>query len=194
MSNRNMSAAMLTETAKKVTTSCILVELGFDSGTVYYNTSNRNVTWDGSTYIPGHITRIPAVVESMGFSINSIQIEITGVPTANISTALSEEVFGRSVILRRAFFDSSYDIIVDPIILFDGEFTSEPNIVDDRDGGISTITWEAANAFADYERIAGRRGNDEDQQLYFPGDKGMEFASEIVKDLPWGRPSAQDSE
>jgi len=42
--------------------------------------------------------------------------------------------------------------------------------------------------WSDFERTAGRRTNDNDQQVYYPGDRGFQFADDALKDIKWGRP------
>ena len=60
--------------------------------------------------------------------------------------------------------------------------------IDEEDGTI-TISITASDHFSDFLRKPGRTTNDESQQYYFDGDKGMEFASEVIQDLVWGPPS-----
>ena len=48
------------------------------------------------------------------------------------------------------------------------------------------IELQAASQFADFEKIRGRRTNNESQQIHFPGDRGFEYAPQVVKDLKWG--------
>ena len=41
--------------------------------------------------------------------------------------------------------------------------------------------------WADFEKKSGRKTNNTSQQRFFSADKGMEFSSENVLDIKWGR-------
>jgi len=44
-----------------------------------------------------------------------------------------------------------------------------------------------ASHWADFEKKSGRVTNSNSQSLHFAGDKGFDFAANIVKDIKWGR-------
>ena len=41
--------------------------------------------------------------------------------------------------------------------------------------------------WADFDLKAGRKTNDSSQQMFFSGDKGMEFSGLMTEDIKWGR-------
>jgi hypothetical protein len=41
--------------------------------------------------------------------------------------------------------------------------------------------------WADFEKKNGRKTNNTSQQRFFSGDVGMDFASQTVQDIKWGR-------
>ncbi len=61
----------------------------------------------------------------------------------------------------------------------------EPIIDDDPNAGKSIVTLKATNHWADFGRRLGRRTNYEEQNLFL-GDMGLEFTSEINKEIRWG--------
>jgi hypothetical protein len=63
----------------------------------------------------------------------------------------------------------------------------KPVIQENPDEGTCTLAIEAASHWVDFERRSGRHTNHAEQQVWFAGDKGFEFASEVMKDIPWGR-------
>lgn len=77
-------------------------------------------------------------------------------------------------------------LVTDPLLIFDGRIDA-PVIEEDPDSGKSTLSIKCSDHWADFERIAGRRTNHSDQQLFYPGDKGFEFADQSVKSIKWGR-------
>jgi len=77
-------------------------------------------------------------------------------------------------------------IISDPVLIFEGRM-DEPGIEENPEDGSCVVTVSATNIWVDFERKAGRHTNHEEQQIFFPGDLGFQYASEIVKDITWGR-------
>ena len=44
-----------------------------------------------------------------------------------------------------------------------------------------------ASHWADFSKVEGRKTNTGSQQIFFPTDKGMEFAGLTVQDILWGK-------
>jgi hypothetical protein len=83
----------------------------------------------------------------------------------------------------RGFLDDSQALITDPFLLFDGRissFTLEENAT------TSSVNVIISSHWADFEKVSGRRTADNTQKLYFPNDKGMEFASKTAQKIKWG--------
>jgi hypothetical protein len=70
--------------------------------------------------------------------------------------------------------------------VFEGRI-DQPTISEEWTSGKSTVSISATNSWVDFSRNTGRHGNNAEQQIYFPNDVGFEFASEIVKDITWGK-------
>lgn len=185
MAGRGMTAAMQTEVAQQQLRMFHLLELYF-SVTGYLTTGNRDIVWGGNTYSAlGNWLSFGEVDESADLRAGSVNIGLSGVNQANISTALTENFIERRAVIRRGFFDANNQVIIDPVILFDGRIDSW-SLHEDVDNNTSTITWQAATHWIDFERAAGRRTNHDDQQVWFPGDRGFEFAAE-TDDIVWGK-------
>ena len=188
MSNRDMSAAMLAEIAKGVVRTVDLIELQFVGGTEYFAMAWADIVWGGETYqATGDVVSVGAVNEDMDIKVGSIIISMSGVDQSNVSIALSEDYTDRPVSIYRAILDDTFSVIPEPILIFKGSMTSF-SVREDPGSGESVLDWTVASHWADFEKKSGRLTNHESQQIHFPGDKGLEFASEIVKDLKWGRP------
>jgi hypothetical protein len=82
--------------------------------------------------------------------------------------------------------DDDLAIVADPILIFEGRMDS-PVIDENPDDGSCTVTVSASNAWVDFERLSGRHTNHEEQQIFFPGDKGFEFVSAVTSEITWGR-------
>ncbi len=103
-----------------------------------------------------------------------------------MSAYSSETYIDRTVNLYKAFLNNSEAVISDPVLIFSGRI-SGVGITENPDDGTCAIAVEAASQWVDFERRPGRHTTDSEQQIYFPGDKGFEFSSEITKEILWGR-------
>jgi hypothetical protein len=86
----------------------------------------------------------------------------------------------------KGFLDANLAVVVDPILIFEGRMDS-PVIDENPDNGSCIVSVSATNAWVDFERKSGRHTNHEEQQIFFPGDRGFEFVSELTKEITWGR-------
>ena len=103
-----------------------------------------------------------------------------------IAILLTFDYIDRPVQIYNGFLDASNTLISDPILMLDGRI-DHPVISEDPAQGSATISISVANQFVDWERSQYRTTNQESQDFYFPGDKGMEFASEVTEEIFWGR-------
>ena len=51
----------------------------------------------------------------------------------------------------------------------------------------SSVNLSIVSHWADFEKKNGRKTNNTSQQRFFSGDVGMDFASQTVQDIKWGR-------
>ena len=66
------------------------------------------------------------------------------------------------------------------------------NEFDDFERGIllnkeSIVGLQIVSNWADFEKKNGRKTNNTSQQRFFSGDLGMDFSSQTVQDIKWGR-------
>lgn len=134
---------------------------------------------------------ISSVDESIDVENPSITITLTGANAADISLPFTESYSDRRVVVRRGFYDTSgqtqdANIIVQPFIIWDGRVDSW-GIVDDPTAGESTVSWKINSHWADWEKVAGRKCNNQDAQLYYPTEEGFNFTYAQIGDVLWGR-------
>ncbi len=186
MSNRGMSAGMLAEQAKQQFFEFDLFELQLDSGTVYLNNTNHNILFDGNTFQgkSDYITHSP-IEENVELIVSKTTLTLSGVNRAFVSAALLESLLNRTVIIYQGVWDSSYAVVANPIIQFEGDIDSA-NVQDSLENG-TQVNIVASNFWSDSRSKPGRRTNHENQKIFFPLDAGLSYASEIKKDIPWGR-------
>lgn len=186
--SRNLPALIEAEVAKQQVYTFHLVEFQFDSGTLYFTTLNKAVVFNSNTYLasPDFVT-FGTITESEKIELGSMFFTLSSVDLTVVAQALLEDFVDRPILLYRGFLDpSTYQVIVDPILLYEGRIKSF-KLSENVASGTSTLTWNTASIWADFSRTSGRRTNDNDQQIFYPGDKSFEYAHQVTFDVKWGR-------
>jgi len=192
MAERGTSASVLTEMAKGQNRLFHLGELYFDSATVYLTNYYRNIDWDNGTgshsYLAlGNYAGISNIEETAEFQVSQVTLQLSGIKTDLLSLFLREDYIDRIAKIFTGFMNNTDDIIVSPILIFQGSMDA-PMFEEDPNAGSATLQITVTNQFVDFSRKSGRFTNDESQQFYYPGDKGLEFCSELIlSDILWGR-------
>ena len=185
--DRGSTAAFQAEIVKGQNQPVHLLSIGFDSGTVYINDAYKSITFDGNEYLGvGKFLGFSDIEETADLAVASLNIALSGIDQTYLSYYLTEDYIDREVRIYLAFLDTNQDLVINPVLIFDGRINS-PTLNENPDTGESTLTVNVSNAWVDFERRSGRHTNHEEQQIYFSGDKGFEFASEVVTDMKWGR-------
>ncbi|MBT4080289.1 MAG: DUF2163 domain-containing protein [Gammaproteobacteria bacterium] len=184
--DRGSTAAFQAEVAKSQNRPVHFVSTHLDSGTTYMTDSYRDIIYDGNTYgAVGAWLDFSDIEETAEVIVSSVTISLSGVDQTWISAVLQENYIDRTIKIYKGFLNSSQALITDPILIFEGRI-DQPIINENPDSGQSTVSMSATNAWVDFSRKTGRHSNHEEQQIHFSGDMGFEFASEIVRDIPWG--------
>tara|TARA_R110001583_G_scaffold2294_3_gene16902 strand:+ start:951 stop:2675 length:1725 start_codon:yes stop_codon:yes gene_type:complete len=185
MSDRGMSTAVLTEIAKSQNQPFHLIEIYFDSGTVYMTDSFKDISWNSNTYLAGgSFLTFTDITEQNAITVSDIEVQLSGVDRSVMVTILSENFMDRELIIRKGFLNSSSAVIVDPIIVYSGKM-DEPTIVESAE--TCTVAVKVANLFVDFLKSNGRYTNNESQHLIFPDDNGFAYAYQIIKQIDWGK-------
>ena len=187
MANRGASSAFLTELAKSQNQPCHLAEIVFDNEPIYITDAWTNITWGGHTYTAlGHFIGFTDIEESMEVQVANLTAQLSGVDQSLVSAVLTENYIDRPLRIYKAFLNDSMAIVADPVLIFEGRMDS-PVIEENPDDGNCTVSISATNAWVDFERKSGRHTNHEEQQIFFPGDRGFEYVSEITAEITWGK-------
>ena len=109
---------------------------------------------------------------------------MSGANTTFISVVLNENVINDSVTIHRGILDSSNALIADPILLYKG--TIDGFDINENQTQ-SLLNLKIVSHWADFDKRSGRKTNNTSQQRFFSSDVGFNFASELVKDIRWGR-------
>lgn len=180
---RSLSANVITEIATNKLNPVELVYLGIDTGS-YYTDHYKDISFDGDTYVASSLfLGSSEVQENADVAVNTLSLKFSGADTTIIALLLNNNYMNAEAQVYRGFLDSSQALIASPFLLFDGRissFTLEENAT------TSSVNIIISSHWADFERISGRRTAENSQKLFFPTDKGMEYASQTAKKIKWG--------
>jgi hypothetical protein len=178
MTQRGMSASYSTQLSQDAITIYHLYRGEFVDGNVYLTDLPYDTTFNGNTYSGvGSALGYDAIEEVSGLQANGIRLYFNASSAEILSLLLDQNLIDRPVYVYRGLLDSSNQPITDPIIIFEGRSDSM-QLAEDPDKGTLQLTLECFDENVDFERVNGRRTNYEEQQLYFPGDKGFEFIAD----------------
>lgn len=186
--SRDVPGALQTEFDARANYIFHLLEFQFDTPT-FYTDLPYSVTIDGKTYISaGDLVDIEDVTEELGLKHDTLSVSLSGVNQANIAIALTADYIDKKIILSIGAVDASGNIVVSPMEYYTGIVESN-GVDEDANAGTSVIDWVTSSHWSTFEMVSGRRTNDEDQKFYFPGDKGLEYTSEMVTEQAqtWGK-------
>jgi hypothetical protein len=187
MANRGATSAYLTELAKSQNQPFHLVAIDFDDTPIYITDAWTNITWDGHVFSAlGHFLGFSDIEESLELQVANLTAQLSGVDQSLVSAVLTENYIDRPLRIYKGFLDANMAVVADPVLIFAGRMDA-PVIEENPDDGTCTVSVSASNAWVDFERKSGRHTNHEEQQIFFPGDKGFEFVSEITSEITWGK-------
>lgn len=193
MANRGATAAVRSEWGKAQNEVCHLFEAYFDSEVARATEWSHDIEWpagSGNIYKAlGHFLSFSGIEEVSELRVHETDVVLSGVDQVWVSLVLAEQYIDRRLVIYKAFLNGAGGLVLDPVPIFDGRMDA-PDIAEDPDTGACVVTIRAASHWADFERRPGRHTNHEEQQLYFAGDKGFEYVSEIARETIWGAPSA----
>lgn len=188
MADRGMSGAMIAEVAKAEVRPCYLLELAFDSGSMFLTDAAIDITYLGNVYErTAGLLSFSGLSETGDLLVNQITMELAAADTSlAMAKILTDDFLDRPCRIFLALLNASAGVISSPVKIFEGRMDA-PSIVEDPESGSSVVSVRGTPAWVDFGRRPGRHTNDEEQQFYFPGDKGFEFVSQIPKQIKWGR-------
>lgn len=185
---RDLTASFITELTADTCRPFFLFELETISTTLRYSSLNFDVTWNSNTWLGNGFFKKPGDLREGGGDIGAdgITVELSGEPSALISTALTDVAQNKPATLYLGFLDASDAVIADPYELYTG-ILDKVEIQDSPD--VCTIVCYIENGLIDLKRSSGLRYNHESQQTIFAGDKGLEFVDQMQNwSGYWGKP------
>lgn len=186
MARPNLSAAMLAQLNALQNRPVHLFEVYFDDETVLLTDAYSTVTWGGNTYIAdGELLNYDGVSETLELRAAQVRATLSGVDQTWVARILAKPYLGRRLVVRKAMLDASWQVIVDPGVVFDGEM-KQPQVIEDPNSGLCQVTVTASHSASDTSNPGGRRTNDQIQRLYFPNDGFFKYSQQAQNQLVWG--------
>jgi hypothetical protein len=142
--------------------------------------SGGSVTYLASDFILG----VSNFTEEVDITKSTLNIGLSGADQTFISTVLNEPVINDEVIVYRGLLDNNNALIDDPFLLYKGNIENFSISETDKD---SQVNLTIVSHWADFDKKNGRKTNNTSQQRFFSTDVGMDFASQTVLDIKWGR-------
>jgi len=181
---RSLSASVISELATNKINPIELVYIGVSTG-YYYTDHYKDVVYNSNTYTASSLfLGLSEVTESSEVAVNSLTLKFTGADQTIISLFLNNDYMDKVVNVYRGFLDDTQTLISDPFLLFEGRIE---NFNIDEDETSSNVLISVASHWADFDKVKTRKTNSNSQKLYFPNDKGFDYASQSVKEIKWGR-------
>ena len=181
---RSLSNDMTTQVSASQLSPIILASLSFQTPVNLWS-GYGTITYGGTGYLGiGTLGTISPVEETTDLAARGITMQLSGVPTALIAVALTENYQGKACSVMFGALDSNGALVSSPITVFSGRM-DVMNINDD--GQNATIGMTAENKLVDFRRPREVRYTDEEQKNLYPLDKGLEFVNSIQeKQIYWG--------
>ena len=185
-------------------------KLAFDTTTLFLYTGLGTITIGSDTYTGvGSIINFTNIEESADIGAKSVSITLSGIPSSNISLALSEPYQGREVTILFGIRNANVVYLVDEsgnFILTEGggliDITegTAPNAsstlfvgyIDQMDitegAETSNITIKLESKLLELERTRVLRYTSPIQKALYSGDKGFDFVDDLQgQTFNWGR-------
>jgi hypothetical protein len=182
---RTLSNAVSTALGSDNVPYLLLIQLDFASGTTRVCNAAYDFQWNGVTWVgAGFVGSIQPIEEGAELQMYGVAMQLSGIPTQFVSSALTQDYRGRNCTIYVAPLNASYQVLSDPVVAFKGRMDT----MQIEMGQSATITMTAESRLTDWERARVRRYNNEDQQLTYPGDLGCQYVPQMVeKQLFWGQ-------
>jgi hypothetical protein len=188
---RSLSNDMTTQVSASQLAPIILASLSFSTPVNLWS-GYGTITYNGTGYLGiGTLGTISPVEETTDLAARGITMQLSGVPTAQIAIALTENYQGRECSILFAAMASDGTLVSTPVTVFSGRM--DVMTIND-DGEQAIIGMSAENKLVDFRRPREVRYTDEEQKALFPTDKGLEFVNAIQeKQIYWGNPKFSSS-
>jgi hypothetical protein len=171
----------------------LFVEAHFLDGPAYVWSGVGRIDWNGHSWQGlGTLGGISTIEEGSNIQARGITLTLSGIDVSILSEIMLDFQQGLPCLVYLGMFDSGGSLIADPVTAWAGRM-DQPMI--EMDGQTATLTITCENRLVEMNVAVDKRYTNEQQQLDFPGDRGMEFVASIAEvTVFWGRtPSSHNN-
>ena len=165
-----------------------LIEIGFSTPVFLTDCGfdlTSSISGSSRTYTASpHLVGGSSFEEQTDISKTSLSLSLSGADQTFISTCFNENIVNDIVEIYRGLLDSSNSIIADPILLYSGNIDTFEITETTTQSNVKLII---VSHWADFDKKSGRKTSNASQQRFFSADLGMDYSSENVLDIKWGR-------
>lgn len=158
------------------------VEVMFETP-IRFTSFYASKTVDGVEYFGlGNLGSVSGVSENTDLDPQQLSISIAGVSQTSLAGALTEPYINRDAKVMVGMLDDNDELLSDPFNYFIGK-VDELKVEYGKTGRIEIIV---RDRLADWGRSRIERYTNAAQQAKYPGDKGLEFVSQVAeKEIIW---------
>lgn len=181
--SRSISAPTLAALADDHVRWLVLARVDLNGGTLAFNSSLRDIVFNSITYTgAGDLGSVSGLTESGSLNPSEYEISFSGVNDTTLNLIANEQYMNNPAEVHIALLDEDGEIIGDPFLWLQG-LTDSVNI---SYGKQSSIIVQVRDRITDWSRRRVSRYTDQEQKNLHPGDRGLEYVSEIAsKDVEW---------
>lgn len=189
MSERALSAELITRIQAGTVRPALFIYADFPSGAKLYWTGTEPIEWDGETWLGGGAAiGFETFSETVDTAARGMRARINGVDLAFAEALTAEAYQGRAIAIYLGFFNAAENNLE----VMEGALWQGSMDTDELEAGKDSISLviSAEHHLTDLLRKRGYRYTDADQQALYPsgGDTGLNkipYIQELA--VPWGR-------
>lgn len=177
---RGLHSDITTELAKGSFTMAHLVTISLET-TYYYTDAIHDLTESDNLFLAnGFLLGIGKVTEEKGMNLGNIYLNISAVNQTIVSDVLTNGYLNKKVTIKRAFLDSSNDLISANAVytVYEGKIAGM-SITDTS--STSEIQFSITNQWTSFGKIAGRITTPNSQHQFYSPDVGFDFMASSNK-------------
>lgn len=184
--SRNLSSTLINKFNDDQFYLATLIKMNRGGVQYRFTDYTSNLTYANQVYgSTSFLLEVGNATESQELRVNDMTITLSGVDQTFIQSFLSNNNYiADTVTIYRAVVNPNTNGIFGAIVYFEGRIAVYGIEESETD---SKVAVTVASHWADFERVNGRKTNQNSQAIYFPNDTGFQYAAKVVKDLRWGR-------
>ncbi len=189
---RAMTSGMLAALQDSVLRPALLIEIHVKTGIVRFWTGVGNLSWGGYTWTgAGTLGTVSTIEEVSRIEAKGVVLTLSGLDPVMYVDAMQEIQTGLPALVYFALFDTSGNLIPDPIIAWSGT-VDQPTI--DVDGNTSSISINTESRLLDLQVQRVHRYTPDDPAIVGRGDQAFNFVASLqMQTLTWGRTPLSNS-